>query len=188
DGSYQKLAYIYNTDVLTVTSPALLFQNNGYEFPRPPFKVKVQVNGSDLDFDVIGLHLKAGFGNEDEMRRAAALELLEGTVRSGIEGSGDDDVIVLGDFNETLDQGADILAPFLDASADYTFETALLAAAEDYTFIPSRNLIDHIVTSASLDDELAAAETVIPDLLDEVQGYTSEVSDHLPVILSFPAP
>ena len=36
DGTYQKVGYIYRSDLLSLTGGALLFQNQGFDFPRPP--------------------------------------------------------------------------------------------------------------------------------------------------------
>jgi len=188
DGTFQKLGFIYRTSVVELGEPALLFQNNGYEFPRPPLKVRVRVLGTDLDFDAIAVHLKAGLADEDQDRRQRALELLEGNVRASIDGSGDDDVLVLGDFNDTITKGQAVFGVWLEATDRYTFQTAGLAGADAYSFVPAESLIDHLISSISLADELADAETLIPNLLQELPGYATTVSDHLPVIMKMPLP
>jgi len=188
DGSYQKLGFIYRTTVVQLSEPALLFQNNGYEFPRPPLKVRVQVVGTELDFDAIAVHLKAGLAVDDQDRRQRALELLEGHVRSSVDGSGDDDVLVLGDFNDTITKGQAIFGVWLEDTGRYTFQTAGLAADDAYSFVPAESLIDHLISSAALDDDLAGVQTLIPNLLTELPGYSTSISDHLPVIMKMPLP
>ncbi len=188
DGTFQKIGYVYRESVVAVTAPALLFQNNGWEFPRPPLKVRVEVVGTDLDFDAISLHLKAGGGAENEERRQDALALLEGNVRASVDGSGDDDVLVLGDFNDVLAGGQIVFGPWLEETDRYQIETQTLEDLGDYSYVPSKRLIDHIVSSAALEDELVGSKLVIPDLVDQFDGYVTMVSDHLPVVISLPMP
>lgn len=188
DGTFQKLGVIYRSAVATVDQPALMFQNNGYEFPRPPYKVRVQVVGQPLDFDLIGVHLKAGLSSEEQDRRQQSLALLEGSVRASVDGSGDDDVLIIGDFNDTITLGADVFGAWLTETDRYRFETQALADDDEFSFIPAKSLIDHIVSTSALQDDLAGSDVVIPPLLQEFDGYTTSVSDHLPVVLRMPLP
>ena len=103
------------------------------------------------------------------------------------------ELILLGDYNEDLapEDGAPediVLAPLLDAPDRYRFRTSALAAAHTASFIPSGALIDHIVTSAGLLDEVGDVSAVIPPLDREQPWYEQVVSDHLPVVLSIPLP
>ncbi|MFZ9889077.1 MAG: endonuclease/exonuclease/phosphatase family protein, partial [Myxococcota bacterium] len=85
DGSYQKVGYLYRSDVVTLSDAVSLFQGSGYEFPRPPLQVSLQVIGTDVAFTLITLHLKAGFTADDIERRRGAAALLAGHVRGMID-------------------------------------------------------------------------------------------------------
>ncbi len=185
---YQKLGVLYRPDRVVLGEPELLFTGETYAFPRPPLKVRVTAGA--LAFDAIGVHLKAGTASDDGERRAAAMRQLEAHVRAQVDGGGEDEVIVLGDFNEVLttSAGMAVLAPMLGAPERYRFRTAEAAAAGEATFLPGGRVIDHVVTSAGLADELGAARAVIPPLDAQLPRYDPNVSDHLPVVISIPTP
>jgi endonuclease/exonuclease/phosphatase family metal-dependent hydrolase len=183
---YQKIGFLYRADLMTIGEPELLFPGESYEFPRPPMKLHVEAG--DLGFDAIGLHLKAGTAPDDAERRAAAMVTLERYVRRQIDDGGEDELIILGDYNEVLTSagGQAVLAPMLAAPERYRFRSAEVAAAGEASFIPSSKVIDHIVTTAGLEAEVGGARAVIPRLDAMMSRYESYVSDHLPVVLSIP--
>lgn len=189
NGSYQKIGFLYRRDVVQLSGGALLFGDRGYVFPRPPLQAivtAVSAAGEPFDFVAITLHLKAGRDAEDRERRHDAVRVLEDHVRE-LVASVDEDVILLGDFNEvvTTDEGTATLAPLLDATR-YRMHTAPLAEAGAATFLPSSVVLDHVVSTAALADELAGGDDEIPDLEDQLGGYRSVISDHLPVVVSVP--
>jgi endonuclease/exonuclease/phosphatase family metal-dependent hydrolase len=188
NGSYQKVGYLYRADLMTITDQVLLFLDEGYVFPRPPLQVTVTVEGADppVDFIAIVVHLKAGGSFEDQDRRDRAVDLLAAHVEQ-LVAEVDRDVIILGDFNEitTDSDGQEVLGPFL-SSAAYRFRSQALAEAGEFSFVPSERLIDHIITTVALDDEFGGATVVIPRLDQDVAGYLSVVSDHLPVVIQMP--
>ncbi len=189
-GNYQKVGFIYNADLMQVDAGALLFDDQGYDFPRPPLQVHVTVDDGShppVEFIAIVVHLKAGISDDDRARRVAAIETLEAHVRD-LVGSGEDQVIVLGDFNERLDieEGRAVFAPFLDAPSDYAIRTLGPAEDGEVSYLPfGGRLIDHIVTTAGLAGEMSSSDPVIPPLDQQLPGYT-DVSDHLPVAASMP--
>lgn len=185
NGTYQKVAFIYRTDVVEVGPAVLLFDNNGYEFPRPP--LQVIMTAGDLEFVAITLHLKAGGGDEDKARREVAIEMLEDHVRGSVEGSGDDEILMLGDFNERIDtsDGAARFEPFLGDPAAYEFHTDTLPNGAA-SFIPSGRVIDHVISTVGLAEEMSGGLEQIPALQTFFNAYTSAISDHLPVVVSMP--
>ncbi len=185
---YQKIGVIYRQGLVTLGPPELLFVSDGFGFPRPPLKVHVDAAG--MSFDLIGLHLKAGVGAEDAERRAAALRELDRYLRAQVDGGGEDELIVLGDYNEALTSasGREVLAPMYAAPERYRFLSEAAALAGERSFIPSGKVIDHIVVTAGLYDEVGTARAVIPRLDQMVLRYDAELSDHLPVIVSIPQP
>ena len=190
EGSYQKVGFIYRSDLMQVDGGALLFEDQGYDFPRPPLQVHVTVDDGShppVDFLAIVVHLKAGIGDDDRARRTAAIVSLEDHVRD-LVGAGDDQVIMLGDFNETLDaeEGRAVFAPFLDAPSDYTIRTLGPAEDGEVTYLPfGGRFIDHIITTAGLAAEMSPSDPVVPPLDQELPGY-DDISDHLPVTAAMP--
>lgn len=184
--SYQKLGLLYRTATVTAGEPELLFPTNPTAFPRPPLRVPLTIG--TLTVDVIGVHLKAGTTPADASRRADAARILDGYLRAQRAGAGDPDVIVLGDYNETLDgSGAAVLAPLLATDA-YRFRDAASVADGHATFIPAQVAIDHLLTTVELDAAAGAAAAVVPPLDRQYPRYETLVSDHLPVVLSIPQP
>lgn len=192
DGSYQKVGVLFREDLMTPIDVRLLFPGSGYEFPRPPLQVTFEMKNANDDpgwqLTLITLHLKAGQNQEDKLRRAGAMELLEEHVRNLVEGPANDEIIILGDFNELLtdDDGRAVLGPFLVRPNDYRFQTEVLAEQGAKSFIYGERLIDHILTTSALDDNLQGRTAVIPNLEGQVPGYASLLSDHLPVAISMP--
>ena len=191
NGNYQKIGFIYKTDLVSIESGTLLFPQDGYEFPRPPLQVIVTIdNGSAPAFDLIAitLHLKAGRDADDRARRRAAMILLEEHVRTNSTAI-DSDVILLGDFNEVVTNsgGREVFDPFIvDNPSLYALETEAFASNGGVTFVPSGSALDHAISTASIADELGGGQVVIPPLNDQYLPYNGSVSDHLPVILTMP--
>lgn len=188
NGNYQKVGYVFKSDLVELSGGALLFTQEGYDFPRPAFKVEVSVdNGStSLAFTAIALHLKAGGSYQDRLRRENAVVILEEYLRSAVDGISNPDIAVLGDFNERLNSGSEVFVPISGSTDRYRIRTQDNSNAGEFSFVPSSALLDHIVTTRDFDAELAGALTIIPRLDDQLGGYVGSVSDHLPVILRVP--
>jgi endonuclease/exonuclease/phosphatase family metal-dependent hydrolase len=189
DGTYQKIGVVYRADLLQLTTSRLLFTGESYAFPRPALELSFAVDdGVHPAFDLvaIAIHLKAGTTDDDRARRSEANQLLEAYVGQLVTGSGDDDVVVLGDFNEVLttDRGLEVMAPWLVPA--YDLHTHPLADDGQASFLPSGGLIDHVVTTDALADEVAGGAAVIPRLDAQYGGYQNAISDHLPVVLTMP--
>jgi len=186
NGNYQKLGYIYRSSLVQLSGAFLLFTQDGYEFPRPPFKVDVVVNGS-LRFTSIGLHLKAGVGFQDRARREDAVVILERFLKTTVNGPGNNNIVVLGDYNNTVSgSGAFVFGPLNNNQYDIT--TKVNDNAGESSFIPTSALIDHIVTTQDFDTNIGRGTTIIPRLDEQMSGYERQLSDHLPVILRVPLP
>lgn len=185
DGSYQKVGYIYREDLVEVSDVTMIFSGAGNEFPRPPLQARVSVKGTDFDFTIITLHLKAGIGFEDRDRRDAAVDTLIDYVGGMIDGPADDEVMLLGDFNEvvTSSAGQEVFGQLL-TNARFTVQTVTAASQGQRSYLPSGAILDHVVTTSALDEEVTAGVT-IPRVDTQLQAYGS-VSDHLPVVLAMP--
>jgi endonuclease/exonuclease/phosphatase family metal-dependent hydrolase len=200
NGTYQKVGFLYRDDIMTAADSTLLFSGlrtdiGGGEtattFPRPPLQTRFTVDDGvhePFDFTAIVVHLKAGIGNDDELRRGDAVEALADHVQGMIDGPADDDVFILGDFNETLTDSAGraVFAPLLN-DPDFVVQTANLAEAGATTYLPGGIMLDHIVSTAALSDELAGGGgAFLPSLTVQISGYQSNVSDHVPVVIKLP--
>jgi exonuclease III len=189
--SYQKIGVIYRASMVTPGAPKLLFPTDAYAFPRPPLSLPITVDDHvhpSLQLELIGVHLKAGIGDDDGLRRRRAVEALDAYLRAQIDGGGEDEVIVAGDYNEivTTVTGQTNLAAFLGAPERYTMRTQRLAQLGEISFVPSSRMLDHITTTAGLAAELTAARVVVPHLNTTYSGYLTYISDHLPVVLVVP--
>jgi endonuclease/exonuclease/phosphatase family metal-dependent hydrolase len=185
NGSYQKVGFIYRESLLDLTGGALLFSGQGFDFPRPPLQVQVTVEGKTVLAIVV--HLKAGVSLEDAQRRTAAIATLEDHLRTLVDGDGEDDVIVLGDFNQTRTTTADdeVWAPIVTAPERYTVVTEAAADAGEVTYLPfGGRMLDHAVTTAGF--ELGDPDVVVPHLDEFPIDYQGLVSDHRPVVVRFP--
>ncbi len=188
--SYQKIGVLYREDEVTASAGEMLFTTSSYAWPRPAWLVHLTARDG-LTFDLVGVHLKAGGADDDRARRRLAVRDLDAWMRAQVDGGGEDQVIVLGDYNETLEaeQGGagaidDVLAPLLLAPERYRFRTA--EVSDQASFIPSGRVIDHILTTAGFAPPLGGEIAVIPRLDVQLPSYESRISDHLPVVLSIP--
>lgn len=184
---YQKVGLIYRSALVTAGPPSLLFPSDAFAFPRPALAVTVEIDGRSIE--VIGVHLKAGREPADADRRRAAVQELDAYLRAQIDGGGEDEVVVLGDYNERVTSPDDraVLAPLLDAPDRYTVRTEPGALAGGITYLGfGGSWIDHITTSHALDVAWAGARVEQPRLDQTVRSYRSYVSDHLPAILIAP--
>lgn len=184
DGTYQKIAFVYDSRVLEAGPDALLFLGDG-NFPRPPLQVSFTVVETGLTFFAIGIHLKAGETDEDFERRAGALARLDAYMRNLVDGDGEDNIILLGDFNETLTDPAGLanFEPLRDTSR-YSIRTQTNAFSDEVSFLPGGVILDHIVTTSALADEAASRSAVIPRIDFDIESYRDRLSDHLPVTLT----
>lgn len=182
--SYQKIGVIYRESLVTVGTPELLFPTDSFNFPRPPFSLPITVDGTTIE--LVGIHLKAGRSDEDAERRRAATVALDAHLRAQVDGGGEPEVVILGDYNERVVDPADreVLAPLLTAPDRYTVRTegpAQLGAVSYLGF--GGSFIDHITTTAALDARWTAATIQLPRVEQAVPSYTSLVSDHVPIVL-----
>jgi endonuclease/exonuclease/phosphatase family metal-dependent hydrolase len=184
---YQKLGVIYRRSLVEVGEPSLLFVTDTSAFPRPPLSLAITVDG--LTLELVGVHLKAGVTDEDAARRRAAIRALDTRLRAQVDGGGEDEVVLLGDYNERLtdDRGLEVLGPLLDAPDRYTLRTEAAALAGGATYLGfGGHFIDHITTTAALDARWGAARIEVPPLNVTVPGFRQTISDHLPVVLIVP--
>lgn len=192
-GDYQKLGLLYRRGLVSVGSLRLLFSGDYGPFPRPPIMVPIVVDDkvhARLSLDVIGVHLKAGVTTDDRERRREAIVKLDAYMRNQVDNGGEDEIAVLGDFNEVITDAPSqaVWLPIYGATDRYKVQTAAYAQAGGITYVNyGGRSLDHIVTTAGLEAELAGGgELVVPRLDQTFGGYENLLSDHLPVVLKFP--
>jgi exonuclease III len=202
DGTYQKAAFIYRESALRVLNVALPFRHEQPEcfeedtfepFPRPPLVVTFAAEGPfaelDYEFTAINVHMKALFppscGDDCRERRACANRHLEAYVQDRVEDPRrTPNVIVLGDFNEHLDNGT-ALDPFQHwSSPAYHILTSVLGP-DDYSYVGRESLIDHALVTEAMSTSFDDGATQVRYLDREIEGYLEYVSDHVPVTMSF---
>ena len=205
----QKLAFIYDTSVLSNVTSATLFEGQSAPFRggtrsvdflfagRLPLELRatVSVGGLTRDVRFITIHAKASGDPESYDRRAAAADVLRGYT-DGLEAQGES-VVILGDFNDLLTgstRGTTFSSPYQGfvTDPDYTAATLTTEQAGLATFCGSRDscsgdsTIDHILfTTASLTFVPADGNPQFQrygELLDGITQYTATTSDHLPVL------
>lgn len=190
-GSTWRLAFLYNTDNITLSEPIdEILSGDQRRFPRPPLVLKTVWN--DDPIIVINNHLKAsGDGNldttdswDEETRRRDAVIALDEYIVSNFP---DDKVIILGDMNDELtDQsGQNVFNTFLNAPENYAVTDLAVANGNStnwsYPSWPSH--IDHIIISNELFDDYDTTKTVLYDtyLEERLAEYYTNISDHRPV-------
>lgn len=190
-GGYQKLGFVFRCGLLRpIGPPQLPFLGDGFNFPRPPLQQRFRYDSgaTSFEFTAIAVHFKANEGGstdpESAARRRTAFERLEAYVHSLVTGNtGTDEVLVLGDFNERLDDttGRVNWQPFLNETRYVVRSRPLVGEA---SFLSSTNaLIDHIVTTRAFDDEVGAGSASVVKLDQDILNYRELISDHRPVTL-----
>ncbi len=188
---YQKAGFVYRKDLLSIGQVTTLFNGETYAFPRPPLQAHfscLSQKGCPGDFVAIAIHLKASPGEDNEARRRAACEDLK-THIDALLAEGTEQVILLGDFNDLLDDDLadNVYTAFLDDPDNYRFLSQEPADRGDYSYIPYPSLLDHVLITQGLTAEYGLGQTSVLALDKRDLGFDYEdlVSDHRPVISIF---
>lgn len=193
DGSYQKTGILYKSSFISVSNVRSLEINEytpyGSAFPRPPLAAFVKVidnSGLKYDFTIIVLHLKAFGGESNKARRQRACELLKNYIDEEIENGADPDFIVLGDWNDVLDDEPEVnvFTVFLN-DPRFVFLTANLKNQYSYIDTRYKSLIDHILITENSLQKYLPGETRVLYLDMEYSDYPAIISDHRPVAAMF---
>lgn len=191
EGAYQRVGVLYRADRVQLDEMETLFASDWYAFPRPPLRVGLTwtgESGTQFDFSLLSVHLKAMVDDESAARRRTACERLEQWVREESQRPGaDPDIMIAGDWNDELTDPEEdnVFTAFLERPEQYRFLTNTAAEHGDYSYIPFKKLIDHVmVTTDSLGEYGdGSTEVLRPDQADP--SYRYDVSDHRPVVSRF---
>jgi hypothetical protein len=191
----QKTAVVYRKSRVTVLG-AQLVQGAGWDddfVRRRPLELQLRVRGAgdagpDRDLIFIAVHLKAGAEASSyalRQREAADLKAYLDADHPG------DPVLVVGDWNDDLDQSitcedggcrASPFRPFLDDAAHYRFPTQAFDP-DQRTTVHYASAIDHHLITDELFGALVegSAEVFRPAVSD----YGASTSDHFPTVVRY---
>ncbi|MCF7827028.1 MAG: endonuclease/exonuclease/phosphatase family protein [Candidatus Marinimicrobia bacterium] len=188
--SFFDQAILYKRAVLAFVGREEPFSHADYNFAgRPPLRLDFvwEVNGQKEPVSIINLHLKC-CGNGLE-RRKKSMEELHEYLSLGME-FGEENIIVLGDWNDQLDDVGVIqsFTAFLDDPEHFRFATDRIAgdvAQASYPTWPS--FLDHILIARGFFDEFENQSTIqtlpVADWLGSWENYELIISDHRPVLM-----
>ncbi|MBP2831129.1 T9SS type A sorting domain-containing protein [Aquimarina sp. U1-2] len=211
---FQKIGFIYNTETVSVVSTRAMFTSihplyNGGDdsalvnYPdetsrffasgRLPFLLTadVTVNGVTERIDLIALHARANNSRNPQNRynmRKYDVEVLKDSLDAHFANN---KVVLLGDYNDDVDETvADISSTissfqeYVDDTANYTIVSSALSEAGLRSFVFRENMIDHITITNELDEAyIENSVTVHYEIYDADYAFTT--SDHFPVSARF---
>ncbi|MCI0523548.1 MAG: endonuclease/exonuclease/phosphatase family protein [Bacteroidales bacterium] len=185
DNDEWNLAFLVKNSEIEVSqgSARILFEDDFYAFPRPPFEIMVSHKPSGTDLYLINLHLKCCGGTDNENSRRAASQQLKqylDTHRSG------DAVVMLGDYNDEIASTNESENPFLNFvndPEDYCFSDLAIAKGTplwwSYPSWPSH--LDHILITDELVQNIDT--TLVVKASPCYPDYAEVLSDHRPVMV-----
>jgi len=192
--SFMDLAIIFKSDLFEFVRQYEPFSEDDYNFAgRPPLQVDllIKTENGEIPLSVINLHMKCC--DSGLQRRKDAVQMLHGYLDESFEAQSN--IIVLGDWNDdTKDEpGQHSFDPFLNDSRFHfvTQEISYDISQASYPKEPWVSFLDPI----SVSNELVAqgsnykVQTIkMGDYMGGFENYDVYISDHLPVLLSFPKP
>jgi len=190
--SSSSLAYLINTNEITINNnPYNILSQYSYDFAsRAPYVLEITYNNENLT--LINVHFKCCSDSQNDpdnsSRRRAASDAIYNYINSNLDNS---NVIILGDFNDTLDNTNNVFDSFENNPNNFTFadENIAYGPSENWSY-PSYGAfgshIDHILLTNELTDNIMNTETIkIDDALSEnFSDYDYYISDHRPVGIS----
>lgn len=193
-----RLAYIYNTEIVTILEEGEILEGDAYDFGnRPPYEIRAEVTLGDASREIvfINVHAKAGTSTSDYNRRENGSEALKAYVDERLaEGT---PVIVLGDLNDELDgsisgSNSSPYQNFLDDGEDYEFATYFVDLRGEATYCTNTSCTqgstrDHILFTTNTLGEayVGGSGDRYEELIEDLSGYVFTTSDHLPALAQF---
>lgn len=159
---------------------------------RLPYLVQIETNigGIKKEINLIDIHARANSGS-DMMKynqRKYDVEYLKNALDTEYPNS---NLMILGDFND--DVKISVVGPTIPSSYQkivedtdrYNALTLGISQAGAYSFLSSGGFLDHIVISNELTDQYIPNSIAVYDPRRDISGYTTNTSDHGPVIARF---
>ncbi|MCH7397046.1 chitobiase/beta-hexosaminidase C-terminal domain-containing protein [Belliella sp. DSM 107340] len=211
----QKLTYLYKTATVdSVTTRVLLQDVNPADLVGYPsgadrfwasgrlpylFEVRTNINGVQKNINLINVHTRSNGGGESAANPRYAMRKYDINVLKDSLDMYYSDVplIILGDFNDDLDETvADQTAPtvntaetsfinYINDPENYIPITISLSNAGLRTFPSFENVIDHqIISNELLDNWIVNSERIVAPY-DLIPNFDNTTSDHLPIKTRF---
>jgi len=171
------MGFIYKSCEVSFSNPTTL---NIIE-PRPAVSTVI-THSNGLEVQLLNIHLKCCGGSDNIERRETASQNLKSYIDSNLSSS---NVIVLGDFNDEIDNSSSPFSNFIDDSDNYMFADMSIAngSSSGYSYPSYPSHIDHLLITNELFDNLESTQVI--KLSSCVSGYSYNVSDHRPVMATF---
>ncbi|MBN2426453.1 MAG: hypothetical protein JXR46_06350 [Calditrichaceae bacterium] len=200
----QSVGFLYDSSVLSLIGQPEIYASimiDPDSWLRPAFRACFKYKDSGFDFHAIIVHLKAAPGGWN--LRKQQWEVLSGILKEIPEKYGDQDIILMGDFNNVSKLRVDEFMPVID-SLNFFWATSEIADSgfsnywqPDYGVNRIEgSLIDHIFISNSVREEYVPESIILGGMCsegkleysdDEIPAYYELISDHCPVFGSFRA-
>jgi endonuclease/exonuclease/phosphatase family metal-dependent hydrolase len=192
------LAYLVKENVEVVNHMSI-YTSSSYNTMfagRPPYLIQLIHNGTT--YYLINVHFKCcGDGtlntsdySDEEYRRLQASNQIKTYIDSYLP---DENVIVLGDYNDLLEEGEsnNVFQSIIDDSENYLFSDMLIAqqTSSNWSFPSWPSHLDHILISNELIDDFNNSynnvQTILMDnyFSNGFYGYDNCISDHRPVAI-----
>ncbi len=204
----QKEAFVYKTSVFSnITTTPLLTQgiNSAADLTNPAYNyfasgrfpymmtADVTLNGVTKTIRFILIHAKANTSPTvtSYNRRKAGADTLHFTLNNLYP---NDNIIILGDFNDDLDQTiTDGINPpvtsysaFVDDNTNFSKPTLALSLAGKKSTVSYNDMIDHVVLSNEIAGYyMNSTASVLDDVTSLVTNYGSTTTDHYPVFMRY---
>ncbi len=185
NSSWGELSYLVNTNEVEINEPpfTILNQYEYYFAYRPPFVLNITYQNDD--YVIINVHYKCCDGSED--RRLQASIYLENYINLY---HSNDNVIVLGDFNDLLIDNPNVFTPFLNQSNLYEFADYYISQIDmidQWSFPGWPSDLDHILITDELFNVNYQSNTLLIDetFFNSMYNYDNHISDHRPVGIRF---
>ena len=183
NGDWGELAYLINTDnISSYSNPYTILNGFSYDFAwREPYLLEFVYNNEN--FYLINVHLKCCDGSEE--RRRNSNEAIHNYIISSLN---NENVIVVGDFNDLLIDDNNVFEIFINNSENFQFTDYDIASGESafWSFPSWPSHLDHILITNELFNSVIETETVLIDnsLEEFFSEYEEYISDHRPVGIS----
>ena len=204
----QKIAFVYKADMFNnISTSALLSQGintaqdvsstnyNNWSSGRYPFMMNADVtlNGITKNIKFIGIHAKANTSptTTSYNRRKGGADSLYKLLTTTYA---NDNIIILGDFNDDLDQTitAGINPPttsyitFVNDSTNFPPVTLALSKTGKKSTVSYNDVIDHVIVSNEMRPfYMNATANILTDVTSLVSAYASSTTDHYPVFTRY---
>lgn len=185
-----------------IQNPAVIYKNDinvKYIMDYSPLAVKdnktrsglwVKVKKGNFDFYMMVVHFKStsSFDNTPELRtesfqlRQQQAKVLRKWADSLVNSGAEQDIIVVGDFNDNPNRTNMRNLEYLVNDGEFTFITKDLTSCKN----PRWDLIDHVAVNRSAKNRYVSGSEFVYNFFQSYWEYQSEmISDHCPVMVSF---